>query len=369
MKGRLSRILVALVVALALFGHLMIYSASSYVAGLRGDEWHYVKKQAIGLLLGIGLMIGGSIINLKKLRSASVILLIVSYVALGLVFVPGLGVESYGARRWLDLKFITFQPSELMKFSLVIYLADYGAKKKVDGIKRLIPPLLAGGIGCVLIMAEPNMSVTICIGAVLVIMLILSGLKTSHLACLAVPAIAACVVLIIAEPYRYDRLLAFIDPWANPKGEGYQLIQSYYAIGSGGLFGVGLFNSRQKFLFLPFAESDFIFSVIAEETGYLGCLLLIAVYLVIVFIGFYAAVTASDRFSTLLAAGTACVIGVQTLLNVAVVSGSIPPTGIPLPFISAGGTSLAVFMGAAGLMLNVLLGKSHETPPLRHKMK
>lgn len=369
MKGRIARLTVVLTYALAIFGHVMIYSASSYQAGLRGDAFYYVKKQFSGLLMGTALMIFCRHVSLDKVKKFAFPLLIISYVLLALVFVPGLGVESYGAKRWLNLGIITFQPSELMKFSLVIFLASYGEKRTVSRVKNLVVPMLAGGAACALIIVEPNMSVTVCVGIVLVVMLVLSGMKGTHLAMLAGPAVLACVLLVVSEPYRYDRLVAFLDPWANPKGEGYQLIQSYYAIAGGGLFGVGLFNSRQKFLFLPFAESDFIFSVVAEETGFFGSALLVLAFVALTFCGVYASVTAENRFDTLMCAGVSAVIGVQSLLNVAVVSGSIPPTGIPLPFISAGGTSLAVFMGATGLIVNVLTKRSvHKMVPTRHKI-
>ena len=209
---------------------------------------------------------------------------------------------------------------------------------------------------CVAVMLEPNMSITIVIGASLMVMLFVGGIKRKHiwvavaLVCIAIP------VLIILEPYRVKRLVAFIDPWANPKGEGYQLIQSYYALGSGGLFGVGLFNSRQKYLYLPFAESDFIFSVIGEELGLLGCVAVLAVFAVLIFSGIKISVKAEEGYTRTLAAGITAVIAIQTLLNVAVVSGLVPPTGVPLPYVSAGGSSLMVFCFSSGL----LAGLSNE---------
>lgn len=166
-------------------------------------------------------------------------------------------------------------------------------------------------------------------------------------------AVAGVPLLILAEPYRLKRLFAFLNPWASPQGEGFQLIQSLYSLGNGGFFGVGLFNSRQKYLFLPFAESDFIFSIIGEELGFCGCCLLMAAYFSLVWLLFKIGLNAKDRFGCLLTCGIGIVIAVQTLLNIAVVTGSIPPTGLPLPFISSGGTSVAVFMGAIGVALNV----------------
>jgi cell division protein FtsW len=197
-----------------------------------------------------------------------------------------------------------------------------------------------------------------CIGMVMIIMLFLGGMSFKHFAILAIPALALVILLIVIEPYRLDRLMAFINPWANPKEEGYQLIQSLYSLGAGGLFGVGLFNSRQKYLFLPFAESDFIFAIIGEELGFVGSCIVLCVYIVIIALGIKIAMNAGDRLGTYLASGITAVIAVQLLINIAVVTGSIPPTGIPMPFISAGGTSLSVFIGAIGILCNV--GKGNE---------
>ena len=354
--------LATLVIVLSLFGIIMIYSASSYSA-LKdyGDAFFYVKKQVLAFFLGIIVMFALIFVNIEKIKRFAVPVYAVSMLLLALVFVPGLGVESYGAKRWLDLGFFTLQPSEYSKFGLVIFLAAFMSSRDITKLKNLALALACGLAMSALIIAEPNMSITVCVGAVLIIMLFVGGMKTRHLAALALPAAAAVPVMIIAEPYRLKRLAAFIDPWKNPLGEGYQLIQSYYALGSGGFFGVGLFNSRQKYLFLPFAESDFILSVIGEELGYAGCLLLFALFAALIYLGYAAAVRADTPFKCYLAAGITSVIAVQTLVNAAVVSGAIPPTGLPLPFISAGGSSLVAFMAACGLLLNVSArGATHK---------
>lgn len=181
----------------------------------------------------------------------------------------------------------------------------------------------------------------------------IGGISAKHFSFLAVPGVMAVPALIFLEPYRVKRLMAFLDPWASPKAEWFQLIQSLYSLGSGGWFGVGLFNSRQKYLFLPFCESDFIFSIIGEELGFIGCLGVLGVFAVLICALIKIALEAKDRFGALLVTGIASVIATQVLINVAVVTGSIPPTGLPLPFISAGSTSLAVFMSAIGVALNV----------------
>ncbi|MCL2631032.1 MAG: putative lipid II flippase FtsW [Firmicutes bacterium] len=342
---------------LSVFGIVMIYSASSYSAEVHfNDSFFYVKKQALYFIGGLASMFLAIKIKLDWLEKGKWIIYIVSMVLLLMLFIPGVGLTSYGATRWISLGFITFQPSEIGKFALVILLAGHMAKYPPNKIKHLIIPVLCGLAMCVAIMLEPNMSITMCVGATLLIMLFAGGMKGKHFAVFGGITATAVPLLIFAEPYRIKRLLAFLDPWATPRGEGYQLIQSYYALGSGGLFGVGLFASRQKHLFLPFAESDFIFSVIGEELGFFGSFAVIAVFATLIISGILIAIRADSRFKSLLASGITAVIAVQTIINLAVVSGSIPPTGLPLPFVSAGGSSLVIFMFASGILMNI--GKS-----------
>ena len=350
---RLKRNVLVSTILLSLFGIVMIYSASSYSAELEyGDAFFYVKKQILGFVVGLFTMFAGYKIKPAFLKKSSLIIYIGSIALLAAVFIPGLGQTSYGATRWINLGFITFQSSEIAKFGLVIFLAAYLDKYPPVTLKRLIIPVLAGLAMCVLVILEPNMSITLCIAAVLFVMLFVGGMRGKHIALFSGAALAAIPALIIAEPYRLKRLAAFLDPWASPKGEGYQLIQSYYALGSGGIFGVGLFASRQKYLYLPFAESDFIFSVVGEELGLIGSVAVIAVFALLVYSGIRIAIDARDNYSRMLAAGVTAVIAIQTLLNIAVVSGAVPPTGVPLPYVSAGGSSLMVFMFASGLLMN-----------------
>lgn len=339
---------------LSALGLLFIYDASSYSAEIQlGDAFHYVKTQGIALFLGLILMFAIVFVDTEKIKKSAIYIYIVCLILLGLVFVPVLGVESYGAKRWLNLGFFTIQPSEYAKFGMVIFLAKLMADKGTDTFLKMLLMFLVGGIVAVLLLLEPNMSITICVLLVTVIMIFVGGAKIKHLISLGVPLLGAGIALILAEPYRVRRLFAFVDPWASPLDEGYQLIQSYYALGSGGLFGVGIGNSRQKYLFLPFAESDFILSVIGEETGLIGILLLVAIFLFIVIKGFLIAKRAKDRFSCYVATGISAVIAVQTALNIAVVCGAIPPTGLPLPFISAGGSSLVAYLVAVGILMNI----------------
>ncbi len=343
-----------LAILLSLIGLVMQYSASSYVATTQfGDAFYYVKKQAIALVAALVVFAGVRYVNTSYLYKLRYVILATSCILLAMVFIPGVGVENYGATRWINLGFTTFQPSDIAKFGLVIFIAACLDKKSALTFKNMLPILFATLAVCVLIMLEPNMSVTMCVGLTVIIMLFAGGCNLKHFAIMAVPVVIGVVALIFMEPYRLKRLMAFVDPWASPLGEGYQLIQSYYALGSGGLFGLGLFNSRQKYLFLTFSESDFILSIIGEELGWVGVIFILSLFIVLVICGARIAMRANNRFDAYLAAGVTAVIAVQTLLNVAVVSGSIPPTGIPLPFVSNGGTSLVCFMAGAGLIINV----------------
>lgn len=345
-----------LVCGLAIFGCIMVYSASSYIANYRySNPYFYLTKQIVGAVLGIIAMFVCTFVNYQKLKKLKWWVVIISAILLALVFIPGIGVENYGAKRWLNLGLFTIQPSEFAKFALVLFSAAYLSDiyEKIGKFKTLLPVLGVGLGFCLLVILEPNMSITMCIGFIMLFMLFVGGTKMKHFVWLGIPAACAVPALIIVEPYRVQRFMAFLNPWASPQAEGFQLIQSLYSLGSGGLFGVGLGNSRQKYMFLPFSESDFIFSIIGEELGLFGAILTLIVFAVLIYLLISVARNAKDRFGALLVLGVASVIAIQVILNVCVVSGLIPPTGLPLPFISAGSTSLIVFMAAVGLCLNV----------------
>ena len=329
---------ILLVLGLVIFGCIMVYSASCYSAEYRyKNQFFFLYKQLFGVALGIFAVVFFSFFDYHLLKKFRYWILGVSVILLILVFVPGFGVQSYGANRWVNLLGISIQPSEIAKFALVLFLAYYLSEKhdKIKTFKGLLPPLCVAGVLCVLVIIEPSMSVTMCLGMVTLLMLIIGGMSKKHTLLFSSMAVAGVPLLILAEPYRLKRLFAFLNPWASPQGEGFQLIQSLYSLGNGGFFGVGLFNSRQKYLFLPFAESDFIFSIIGEELGFCGCCFLMTAYFSLVWLLFKIGLNAKDRFGCLLTCGIGIVIAVQTLLNIAVVTGSIPPTGLPLPFISS----------------------------------
>lgn len=355
-----------LAVALSAFGVLMVYSASFYAAEtVYGDKFYFMKKQLVGFIIGIGAMAAASLFPYRKLLKLKWPALIISLVLLAAVFIPGVGRESYGATRWIGLGPITIQPSEIAKYGFVIFAAAYASEnpERMKKFVGMLPVLAAGGGICLLVILEPNMSITMCIGLLMVAMLFLSGVKIKHFLVILIPVVAAVPVLIAIEPYRLKRLYAFIDPWQSPQGEGYQLIQSLYALGNGGWLGVGLFNSRQKYRFLPFAESDFILSVIGEEFGFVGILLLFAAAGTLIWFGIRTAARSRDLFGFLVASGITLVYAIQVVVNALVVSGSIPPTGLPLPLISSGNTSLIFTMAAMGVLYNI--SKSAKRAPER----
>ena len=364
-QGDISLLLVT--IFLSAFGIVAIYSASGYVAKTQyGDEWYFVKKQLIGFVLGLVAMFVCARMDYRKLQGKKIrwIALLVPILLLVLVFVPGIGKTNYGATRWIGIGSFTIQPSELAKYGLVIFASAYMSENmgKLRTFLGSIPVLLAGGMICVLILLEPNMSVTMCVGLLMLALLFLGGMRIKHFLILLVPVLLIIPILIIAEPYRLSRLSAFLDPWENPRGEGYQLIQSLYALGNGGWFGTGLFRSRQKYRFLPFAESDFILSIIGEELGFVGIALLFVVCFFLIYRGIKTASLAKDFFSFLLAMGIVLVYGIQTVFNALVVSGSIPPTGLPLPLISSGNTSLIITMASMGVLYAISReGRRHKT--------
>lgn len=341
---------------MAAFGCVMVYSASSYVGEvLYDDAFFFVTKQLVGGAIGLLAMVAAAFVPYKKLAALKYPLAALAAVLLALVFIPGIGVTNYGATRWIGLGSLTIQPSEIAKYAFVLFAAAHFAKNygRARSFKGVAPVLALGVVYCVLIIAEPNMSITMCVGLLMLALVFLSGTNLKTFAVMLVPCVVAVPVLIALEPYRLERLSAFIDPWASPRDEGYQLIQSLYALGNGGWLGVGLFNSTQKYRFLPFAESDFIMSVMGEELGLIGLIAFFAVCLFMIWRGIAIARRCTQPFGYLLAAGITLVYGIQVAVNALVVSGCIPPTGLPLPLISSGNTSLVITMASMGVLYNI----------------
>ncbi len=364
-RGRGDLLFLGAVILIAGAGVLFVYSASSYNAQIQyGDALYFFKKQLAGFALGLVCMISVSFLDCEKFRRLGLPVLLFALVLLVLVFVPGLGKTTYGATRWIVIGPLSVQPSELAKYGLIFFAAGYFARSpaRMRTFRGILPVLGAGLSVCALVILEPNMSVTVCIGAIMLGLLFLAGTSFKTFALISLPVLAAIPALILAEPYRLQRLSAFLDPWASPKEEGYQLIQSLYALANGNFFGVGLFRSRQKYRFLPFAESDFILSVIAEETGFFGILLFFGLVVFLLVRGVRIAKRCDSLYSYLLVCGILFAFAIQTVLNALVVSGCIPPTGLPLPLVSAGNTSLVVTMTGMG----IVYGASRHSENKKH---
>lgn len=358
--GRRSRsflILGSTALLLTLLGVVMVLSASS-VNDIRlyDDAWHHLKRQLAWLFLGVGAMVTMMRIDYQRLRRWGVPLMVVTGSLLVLVLVPGVGVRSNGSARWINVGTLTFQPSELAKFSIVIYLAGLLSRPEPSspGIKSTFgrTALVVGSVGA-LLMAEPDLGTTVIVGALTFSALYFAGLRFRTLGLLGLGGCGLMAGLSLSSGYRRQRLHGLLDPWSDPLNTGWQSIQSSIAISNGGLDGVGLGASRAKWGFLPFAHTDFIYAIVAEEMGLIGACLVLLGYLLIGLIGLFTAVRAPDPFGRLLATGVTTWIVVQALVNIGAVMGVLPITGVPLPFVSSGGSSLVMTMGAFGILLNV----------------
>lgn len=343
---------------LVLTGLVVLYAASYYNAQDKGNALSEVYSQLAGVGVGAVLMLAILRIDYRRLNHPAVViaLLAVSVVLLILVAIPGVGKMLNGSRRWLRLGPLSFQPSEVAKYAMILFLARALSAPGRD-VRRfftgLVPLFLVPGLLFMLILLQPNLSTAGCIIIVAVVMVLMAGARWLHLGIVGVCGAALGLYYALSEDYRRARLMSFRDPFEYLTNEGYQLSQSLMAFGSGGLFGMGLGKGRQKYAFLPYPESDFIFAVVGEDLGLFGCLLVLGMFAAFVFFGLRVAMRCQDRFGSLLAGGITAMIGVQCVLNVAVVVGLMPTTGLPLPFFSAGGTSIAIVMGAVGVLLNI----------------
>ncbi|MFZ5975483.1 MAG: putative lipid II flippase FtsW [Bacillota bacterium] len=346
-----------LTLILVCFGLVMVFSASYYYAKQQFDDSEYFfSKQVIGALVGLAGMIFFTFFDYRRLKKLYVAGIVISVVLLAVVLIPGIGRTLNGSSRWFYVAGFSVQPSEIAKFAMILFIAAFISKKPQrmqSFVKGILPILLTAGVLCALILKQPNFSMVLTIAALTFVLLIAGGMRLRHGVLLGGAGVAGAVALTVMEPYRLQRLLTFLDPWADPSDSGYQLIQSLYAIGSGGLFGNGLGQSRQKYLFLPYRESDFIFAIIVEELGFIGAIVVIALFFLLVYRGIRVALSCPDVFGSLMAAGISGLLAIQVLINICVVTGSIPPTGISLPFFSAGSSSLVIFMCAMGILLNI----------------
>jgi cell division protein FtsW len=335
----------------------MVYSASAVLAlNQHGNPYFFVQRQAVFAALGVALMLGLQRLDYMQWRRWAKPLLIVCFLLLVAVLIPGVGVVRGGARSWLGIGSLGIQPSEFMKLGLILFLAAYLSERAAQLTKfwrGLMPPLMLIGTAFGLIMLQPDLGTgTVLVGATM-LMLFVAGMAVRHLLALGLTGLGGLVALIVAEPYRLQRITAFLDPWQDPLGAGYQAIQSLYAIAPGGLFGLGLGMSRQKFSYLPEPQTDFIFAIIAEELGLIGGATVILLFAIVIWRGMRIAISAPDAFAGLLAAGIVGMIAVQVIINIGVVIGMLPVTGITLPLISYGGSSLTLMLTAIGLLMNV----------------
>lgn len=359
-------ILFITVLLLLALGVTMVLSASSPSAlATTGSSYTYVLKQLISAAIGIVAMLTLSKIDYKKYASFYKIAYFVSFLALLLVLVPGLGRTVNGARRWINLPVVSsFQPSELTKIGLIVFYAVFLTKHK-DELKNiwkgfLKPFLILAPVILVLLGVQSHFSASVIIILVISVMMIVAGSKVSHFVTFGTIGATGLIggMYILAKffnigGFRLTRITAFMNPWADAQDSGWQIIQSLYAIGSGGLFGVGLGNSKQKYLYISEPHNDFIFAVLAEELGFIGCAIVILLFAIFIWRGIIIAMKAPDMFGSLLATGITALIGLQAIINIAVVTSSMPVTGMALPFFSYGGTSLIILLCAVGVLLNI----------------
>jgi cell division protein FtsW len=346
----------------------MVYSASSVFAFERfGDSAYFLKRQLLWVVVALAAMWVTFHIHYTMWRRLTALLLLAAVAALVAVLIPGIGTVAGGAQRWILVGPLSFQPVEAAKLALALYMANFLANRQ-DGVQRfgsgILPPLFFCGLMVALVMRQPDMGSAMILVMIAFVMLFAAGAKIVHLAGVVLLAAPVVALLALGEEYRRQRLLAFLDPWQDAQGAGFQIIQSLLAVGSGGLFGVGLGQSRQKFFYLPEAHTDFIFAILAEELGLVGVAVMIGLFALFAVRAFRAAARAPDRYGALLGTGIASWIIGQAAINIGVVSGALPVTGVPLPFVSFGGSSLVFVMAAVGICLN--LSQYARPAPSKH---
>lgn len=350
-------VLITATLLILTIGVIMVYSASAVLAfNQYGDWFYYLKRQLLFAVLGIIAMFITMNTDYWIWKKYANLILLVCFVLLVIVIIPGVGVVRGGARSWLGIGSFGIQPSEFMKMGLIIFLAKYLSSDQVritDFTRGLLPSIGLIGLAFGLIMLQPDLGTgTVLVGAT-VLMIFVSGARLMHLAYFLIVGVVGFIGLILANTERLDRITAFLNPWSDPLGSGYQIIQSLYAIGPGGLVGLGLGMSRQKYSYLPEPQTDFIFSIISEELGFIGGAFLLVLFMILIWRGMRTAITAPDLYGSLLATGIIAMVAVQVIINIGVVIGMFPVTGITLPFVSAGGSSLTLMLTSLGVLLNI----------------
>jgi len=356
-KKNIDLILFIAVILISIFGIIMIYSSSSIWAEYKfNDSFRYLKMQSIFLIIGIVLMIIISKIPYTYYKDKANIILLVCFLLLILVIIPGIGTVRNGSRSWFGIGSLGIQPSEFMKLALIIFASKYLEKndKYIKDVKKGILPILAITLLVfALIMLQPDFGTGVIIVVTIVGLLFIAGVKMKYFVILGIFGVVGAVLLIVIAPYRFQRILSFINPWIDPLGSGFQAIQSLFAIGPGGLLGLGLGNSIQKHFYLPEPQTDFIFAIISEELGFLGIVIVSTLFITIIYRGIKISLSSKDLFSKYLSFGITFCLAFQTLLNLMVVVSLIPITGVTLPFLSYGGSSLVITLCEMGVLLNI----------------
>jgi cell division protein FtsW len=349
--------ILVLAVCLTCLGVVMVFSSSSIMA-LRdyGDSLHFLKRQGLYALAGFALMALMMRIDLETLRKAAWPILGICALMLVAVLVPGLGKKVGGAARWIKIAGITFQPAEVAKVGLVLFMAHSLARKQ-EKIKDFrcgfLPYMIILAVFLGLLLAQPDLGSALTLGIVAIVMLLVAGTRLRYLGGIALLALPVLYFMVMNVDYRRRRIMAFLNPWEDPSNTGFQIIQSWIAFGSGGAIGTGLGESKQKLFYLPEAHTDFIFSVIGEELGFIGVIVIAAMFMLLILRGLRTAIHAPNEFSSFLAFGITLLIGMQAFANMAVVMGMVPTKGLALPFLSYGGTSLVTTLASIGILLNV----------------
>jgi len=348
--------LFAATVGLALFGVVMVYSASAVMAQKEnGNQFYYVVKQGVWVFIGFIVMLLAMQFNYQQLKNRRIVYTLLLICTVGLISVFAFSATN-GAHRWIKLKIFSLQPSEISKLSLIIFLAYFLEKRageEGDFWRTFVPCGIVTGWLATLVIIEPDFGTALMLALIFTVVIYTAGARLLHLGMAAAPALVVAAGLLIFVPWRLKRLITFLDPWADQQGSGFQVVQSLIAIGSGGTNGLGFAQGKQKMLFLPFAHSDFIFAVVGEELGLVGALAVVAVFALFLWRGVRTALLAPDRFGMLLSLGIVTSIVAQALFNISVVLSLVPTKGIPLPFISYGGSSLVPTLAAVGILLNV----------------
>lgn len=356
MRRKMDYVLLIDIIVLVVFGLLMVYSASNVVASYKyNDAFYYFKRQLIFGFIGIFVMYVVSRIDLNKIYKSTFIIFFLSLILLILVLIPGIGVIRGGARSWIGFGIFSIQPAEFTKIACVLFLSRFLANNYVEmtKFKYFLFLLLIVGIIFGIIMLQPDFGTGLVLVLTCISLIFLSGTKFKYFIFLGIIGAALFIGLIVSAPYRLERIFSFVNPWQDPLGSGFQGIQSLFAVAPSGIFGFGYNNSIQKHFFLPEPQNDFIFAIITEELGLFGGVFLIACYLILFIRGFKISIRVNDIYKAFLARGITCMILIQVIINVSVVIGLLPITGITLPFISYGGSSLVMTLLSVGILINI----------------